>query len=77
MVCALLSLVENARGLIMIRFFLGIAEAGFLPGIVYWGMPPHLRVGIRVLITRGAQWAVGTRVQCKEGVSRCYIRLFH
>ncbi|OBZ73036.1 putative transporter C11D3.18C, partial [Grifola frondosa] len=34
--CALFAVVQNAAGLIAIRFFLGVAEAGFLPGIVYW-----------------------------------------
>ncbi|OBZ72869.1 putative transporter C11D3.18C [Grifola frondosa] len=34
--CALFAVVHNATGLIVIRFFLGMAEAGFLPGIVYW-----------------------------------------
>nr|ANC28060.1 major facilitator superfamily [Polyporus umbellatus] len=36
MVCALFATVKTAGGLLAIRFFLGIAEAGFLPGIVYW-----------------------------------------
>ena len=61
----------------MIRFFLGIAEAGFLPGIVYWGMHLYSYIKRQILNIDRVQWAVGTRVQCKEGVSRCYIRLFH
>ncbi|KAI1786113.1 MFS general substrate transporter [Ganoderma leucocontextum] len=36
LVCALFATVKTARGLLAIRFFLGAAEAGFLPGIVYW-----------------------------------------
>ncbi|KAI0331588.1 MFS general substrate transporter [Cubamyces sp. BRFM 1775] len=36
LVCALFATVKSAAGLLAIRFFLGIAEAGFLPGIVYW-----------------------------------------
>ncbi|KAH8105328.1 MFS general substrate transporter [Cristinia sonorae] len=35
-VCACFAAVHNAKGLIVIRFFLGLAEAGFLPGIVFW-----------------------------------------
>ncbi|KAI0740104.1 MFS general substrate transporter [Earliella scabrosa] len=35
-VCALFATVKTAAGLLAIRFFLGVAEAGFLPGIVYW-----------------------------------------
>ncbi|KAI0258850.1 MFS general substrate transporter [Gloeopeniophorella convolvens] len=35
-VCSLFSLVHDSAGLTTIRFFLGAAEAGFLPGIVYW-----------------------------------------
>ncbi|KAA1475426.1 MFS general substrate transporter [Dentipellis sp. KUC8613] len=35
-ICALFSVVNSSSGLIAIRFFLGFAEAGFLPGIVYW-----------------------------------------
>ncbi|KAJ3522762.1 hypothetical protein NM688_g8828 [Phlebia brevispora] len=34
--CALFSLVRNSSGLAAARFFLGFAEAGFLPGIVFW-----------------------------------------
>ena len=36
LVCALFACVNTASGLITIRFFLGLAEAGFLPGIIYW-----------------------------------------
>ena len=36
LVCALFATVKSAAGLLAIRFFLGLAEAGFLPGIVYW-----------------------------------------
>nr|VWO94072.1 Uncharacterized protein [Ganoderma boninense] len=36
LVCALFATVKSAKGLLAIRFFLGVAEAGFLPGIVYW-----------------------------------------
>ncbi|KAH9946732.1 MFS general substrate transporter [Amylocystis lapponica] len=35
-ICALTSLVQSAAGLLAVRFFLGLVEAGFLPGIVYW-----------------------------------------
>ncbi|KAI0317176.1 MFS general substrate transporter [Amylostereum chailletii] len=35
-VCALFSVVQSPSGLIAIRFFLGLAEAGFLPGLIYW-----------------------------------------
>ncbi|KAI0039502.1 MFS general substrate transporter [Auriscalpium vulgare] len=35
-VCGLLSLVTDHKGLTVARFFLGATEAGFLPGIVYW-----------------------------------------
>ncbi|KAI0641721.1 MFS general substrate transporter [Trametes meyenii] len=35
-ICALFATVKSATGLLAIRFFLGFAEAGFLPGIVYW-----------------------------------------
>ncbi|RDX50688.1 MFS general substrate transporter [Lentinus brumalis] len=36
LICALFATVKSAGGLLAIRFFLGLAEAGFLPGIVYW-----------------------------------------
>ncbi|PIL32516.1 MFS general substrate transporter [Ganoderma sinense ZZ0214-1] len=36
LVCVLFATVKSAKGLLAIRFFLGVAEAGFLPGIVYW-----------------------------------------
>lgn len=36
-ICALASKVQNASGLLAVRFFLGIAEAGFLPAIIFWG----------------------------------------
>ncbi|KAI0631720.1 MFS general substrate transporter [Trametes polyzona] len=36
MICALFATVKTASGLLAIRFFLGLAEAGFLPGILYW-----------------------------------------
>ncbi|KAI9059481.1 MFS general substrate transporter [Trametes sanguinea] len=36
LICALFATVKSASGLLAIRFFLGFAEAGFLPGIVYW-----------------------------------------
>ncbi|KAL4244698.1 MFS transporter superfamily protein [Abortiporus biennis] len=36
LICALFAVVHNASGLIAIRFWLGFAEAGFLPGIIYW-----------------------------------------
>ncbi|PSR84205.1 hypothetical protein PHLCEN_2v5493 [Hermanssonia centrifuga] len=35
-VCSLFSLVNSSSGLTAARFFLGFAEAGFLPGIVFW-----------------------------------------
>ncbi|KAL1942296.1 hypothetical protein VTO73DRAFT_6360 [Trametes versicolor] len=35
-ICALFATVKSASGLLAIRFFLGLAEAGFLPGIIYW-----------------------------------------
>ena len=35
-VCSLFSLVHSSAGLAVARFFLGFAEAGFLPGIVFW-----------------------------------------
>ncbi|KII90140.1 hypothetical protein PLICRDRAFT_53249 [Plicaturopsis crispa FD-325 SS-3] len=35
-ICCLVSTVKNAPGLLAVRFFLGVAEAGFLPGIVFW-----------------------------------------
>ncbi|KAI0251131.1 MFS general substrate transporter [Lactifluus subvellereus] len=35
-VCSLFSLVHSYAGLVTIRFFLGVAEAGLFPGIVYW-----------------------------------------
>ncbi|KAA1477432.1 MFS general substrate transporter [Dentipellis sp. KUC8613] len=35
-ICALFALVHSPSALIAIRFWLGFAEAGFLPGIVYW-----------------------------------------
>lgn len=35
-ICALFSLVNSSSGLAAARFFLGFAEAGFLPGIVFW-----------------------------------------
>ncbi|KAI0357153.1 MFS general substrate transporter [Trametes cingulata] len=36
LICALFATVKTASGLLAIRFFLGLAEAGFLPGIIYW-----------------------------------------
>ncbi|GJE95210.1 MFS general substrate transporter [Phanerochaete sordida] len=36
MICCLTSLVKSSAGLSAARFFLGLAEAGFLPGIVFW-----------------------------------------
>ncbi|KDQ58537.1 hypothetical protein JAAARDRAFT_193095 [Jaapia argillacea MUCL 33604] len=35
-ICSLVSLVHDSSQLLTIRFFLGVAEAGFLPGIIYW-----------------------------------------
>ncbi|EIN13832.1 MFS general substrate transporter [Punctularia strigosozonata HHB-11173 SS5] len=35
-VCCLVSTVKSASGLLAVRFFLGLAEAGFLPGLIYW-----------------------------------------
>ncbi|KAI0086837.1 MFS general substrate transporter [Irpex rosettiformis] len=35
-ICALTSLVHSASGLATVRFFLGLTEAGFLPGIIFW-----------------------------------------
>ncbi|EKM51388.1 uncharacterized protein PHACADRAFT_129318, partial [Phanerochaete carnosa HHB-10118-sp] len=35
-ICCLTSLVKSSAGLSTARFFLGLAEAGFLPGIVFW-----------------------------------------
>ncbi|KAJ3491628.1 hypothetical protein NLI96_g573 [Meripilus lineatus] len=35
-ICALFALVHDAKSLIALRFFLGLAEAGFLPGIIFW-----------------------------------------
>lgn len=36
MICCLTSLVKSSAGLIAARFFLGLVEAGFLPGIIFW-----------------------------------------
>lgn len=35
-ICCLTSLVKSSAGLSAARFFMGLAEAGFLPGIVFW-----------------------------------------
>jgi hypothetical protein len=35
--CSLFSLVHSYAGLVTVRFFLGVAEAGSAPGIIYWG----------------------------------------
>ncbi|KAL7274654.1 hypothetical protein RUND412_002436 [Rhizina undulata] len=35
-ICALVAIVHTSSGLLAVRFFLGVAEAGFLPGIIYW-----------------------------------------
>ncbi|KAJ1910346.1 hypothetical protein IWQ60_010702 [Tieghemiomyces parasiticus] len=34
--CCCVAAVQNAAGLLSLRFFLGCAEAGFLPGVVYY-----------------------------------------
>jgi hypothetical protein len=34
--CSLFSLVHSYAGLVIVRFFLGVAEAGSAPGIIYW-----------------------------------------
>ncbi|KZV97993.1 MFS general substrate transporter [Exidia glandulosa HHB12029] len=36
LICALFAVVHSPSGLLAIRFFLGLAEAGFLPGIIFW-----------------------------------------
>lgn len=36
MICALIATVESPKALIAIRFFLGMVEGGFLPGVVFW-----------------------------------------
>ncbi|KZV66442.1 MFS general substrate transporter [Peniophora sp. CONT] len=36
MICALFAVVESPGALIAIRFFLGVVEGGFLPGVVFW-----------------------------------------
>ncbi|THH32690.1 hypothetical protein EUX98_g1541 [Antrodiella citrinella] len=36
LICSLFAVVHSAKALIAIRFFLGFAEAGFLPGLVFW-----------------------------------------
>lgn len=41
MVCSLFAVVHSPGGLIAIRFFLGFAEAGFLPGLVFWRTSSH------------------------------------
>lgn len=35
-ICCLVSTVKSSSGLLVVRFFLGLAEAGFLPGLIYW-----------------------------------------
>ncbi|KAK7056734.1 hypothetical protein VNI00_002451 [Paramarasmius palmivorus] len=45
-ICALFAVIHSASGLLAIRFFLGLAEAGFLPGIIFWvgsWYPRHLQ----------------------------------
>ncbi|KAI0078179.1 MFS general substrate transporter [Panus rudis PR-1116 ss-1] len=34
--CTLFAVVHNSAGLVALRFWLGFAEAGCLPGIIYW-----------------------------------------
>lgn len=41
-ICALTSLVNTSAGLSAARFFLGLVEAGFLPGIIFWRKSPKL-----------------------------------
>ncbi|KAI0698001.1 MFS general substrate transporter [Cytidiella melzeri] len=35
-ICGLIAVVKSSAGLTTARFFLGLAEAGFIPGIIYW-----------------------------------------
>ncbi|OCH91971.1 MFS general substrate transporter [Obba rivulosa] len=36
LICSLTAVVTTSGGLLAARFFLGLIEAGFLPGLVYW-----------------------------------------
>lgn len=45
-ICALFAVIHSPSALLAIRFFLGLAEAGFLPGIIFWlgsWYPRHLQ----------------------------------
>lgn len=35
-VCTLMGLTQNFPGLLAVRFFLGIAESGFFPGVAFY-----------------------------------------
>lgn len=41
----LMGLVSSYEGLVVARFFLGVAECGFFPGAVYVRLPPSCRLG--------------------------------
>ena len=84
-VCSLFSLVNSYSSLITIRFFLGVAEAGLFPGIVYWSESNHKNVILsssnesfnhsRFMVpTPNAGPALCSAVQCCPGMSY-YFRL--
>lgn len=52
-ICTLTSKVQNASGLLAIRFFLGVSEAGFLPAIIFWGAFP---TALHSLFLRRLMW---------------------
>ena len=68
LVCALFATVKTAGGLLAIRFFLGLTEAGFLPGIVYWREYAHLLTPRLILKPKTLQSAAGTHAQYSADV---------
>ncbi|KAJ1982610.1 hypothetical protein H4R35_000236 [Dimargaris xerosporica] len=56
--CATLAAIHNSAGLLAIRFFLGIAEAGFFPGAIYyltlWYSPTELCTRMAIFFSASA-----------------------
>lgn len=42
LVMTLMGIVKNYKGLLIARFFLGVAEAGLFPGVAYVCISPNL-----------------------------------
>ena len=67
---ALFMFVETPTGFYVLRFLLGLAEAGFYPGVIlyltYW-YPAQRRAKIIALFMSAIPWPASSAIRCRAG----------